>query len=172
MTFRKSQPPFRLPLTQKKSLLKQRDQHCGKRARLLDCLSITELSLPCRKEERTSLSPTPLNTQVPDSFCAKTSLQTHFDFWEAAQLYSSSLLPASSFPGWEVALGQLPGAGLLWGRQLGKKHDCQGPPRLLDFSGFRTLTAPQGRHRRPNLSHPQSGPRRSAPAWPGRSTVN
>nr|XP_013010240.1 collagen alpha-1(I) chain-like [Cavia porcellus] len=31
MTFRKSQPPFRLPLTQKKSLLKQRDQHCGKR---------------------------------------------------------------------------------------------------------------------------------------------
>lgn len=64
--------------------------------------------------------PTPLTTQVPDSFCEKTSLQTHFDFWEAAQLHS---LPSFPLPG----LGARSPAGRWGGGTVGSRAGCRGP---------------------------------------------
>lgn len=111
-----------------------------------------------RKNLSLPLSPcTPApNTQVPDSFGEKTSLQTHSDFWEAAQLRSLSSLP---FRGWELALRRFPGvAGVGGGRKLGMgtrrgAHACQEPARPQVFSSclggrvstFRTPPGSSGR---------------------------
>lgn len=115
----------------------------------------------CRETERNqelrssslpmSPHPTPLTTKVPDSFCEKTSLQTHFDFWEAAQLHS---LP-SLFLGWELALRQGAGAGGLGVDS--RVRGCQGPSRPQVFgscdgvedSTFRTPPGSRGRQESP-----------------------
>lgn len=98
----KSQPPLKEPLPQRGLSNEAGGWNRKRKVRALYLFKETALRGrrgPGRKKGSCSFStlppsppPSP-NTQVPDSFLKKTSLQTHSDFWEAAQFHSLSLLP-------------------------------------------------------------------------------
>lgn len=115
---------------------------------------------------------------MPDSFCAKTSLQTHSDFWKAAQHYSPSLALRWSR---ESALGLIPSrakSGSGWGqRARSPPSSCAGGcDRQLSVAlqtpnsgrGFPQI-ASQCPRSRPSFNPPP--PQTGAPAWPGESSV-
>lgn len=140
----------------------------------------------------------PLNTQVPDSFFAKTSLQTHSDFWEAAQLHSPSALPVPGLGAGPPALawgcgwvfrgarraegrGERPApaksqrdltpSAAVAAAGLHLPYALQAPGaggRVPIAAGLGPSRAPPSPGTPPALP-PQSGRRRGAPAWPGRS---
>lgn len=97
-------------------------------------------------------APHPQTHRCQTALVKKTSLQTHSDFWEAAQLYSLSSSPLpGQFP--EVGVGGGGVRGELGKRTRRGAHACQEPARPHVFSScdrggdstFRTPAGSSGR---------------------------